>query len=591
MYKQLFLAILCIVFTTFNAQIPANYYDSANGLSNAALKSQLRNIISGHIDHGYGGLWTAYATTDRDYFYENDGSILDIYSEKPTATDPYNFTLSTNQCNSAGYTNEGDCYNREHIVPQSLFNSASPMVSDIHFIRPTDGKVNNYRNNYPFGNVATSTYVSLNGSKLGSSASIGYTDVVFEPINEFKGDVARMIFYFVTRYENELPGFTSGSMLSGNTYPGITTWELNTLLAWHNQDPVSNVEIARNNSSYQYQGNRNPYIDHPEYVQAVWGNITTDTEVPTAPSNLATSGATSQSLSLSWTAATDNVGVASYDVYVNGVFYGSTSNTTLVVNGLTASTTYTFFVIAKDAAGNVSTQSNTASGTTLAATSTGGGCGLESFENIPNGTSTSYTDRSWISNNITWTANNARTDQTINAKSICYRNGTLASSTFNGGVQSITLTTQLKFSGSVGTLNVLVNGANVGTVPYSSTVTTTTIHNINVTGNADIKIVNPHATNRVAVDDLSWTCTTMSTSENALASGLVVVPNPVKEEFMIKNPSQTSILSVELIDGTGRVIKTLKTSENYNVSDVAIGNYLLKINTKENSKLVKLIKK
>lgn len=119
--------LLCIVFSQIAfAQAPAGYYNSANGLSGASLKTALSNIITnGHQDKGYNGLWTAYKTTDIDKNYENDGSILDIYSERPTSTDPYKFTPGNNQCGT--YSTEGNCYNREHIVPQSLFNEASPM--------------------------------------------------------------------------------------------------------------------------------------------------------------------------------------------------------------------------------------------------------------------------------------------------------------------------------------------------------------------------------------------------------------------------------------------------------------------------------
>ncbi|WP_347219094.1 endonuclease, partial [Chryseobacterium sp.] len=234
-----------ILFTVFSglayAQAPAGYYNSANGLSGAALKTALSSIItSGHQDKGYNGLWTAYKTTDIDKDYENDGSILDIYSEKPVGADPYKYTPGSNQCGT--YSTEGNCYNREHIVPQSLFNKSAPMVSDVHFIRATDGKVNGMRSNYPFGKVGSATFTSKNGSKLGNSASSGYSGTVFEPIDEFKGDVARMIFYFVTRYQSKLSTFASGDMLGSSTFPGLQSWELNVLLAWHNQDPVSQTE-------------------------------------------------------------------------------------------------------------------------------------------------------------------------------------------------------------------------------------------------------------------------------------------------------------------------------------------------------------
>jgi endonuclease I len=298
--KKLLLFGLIAISSLMLAQIPTGYYDGTSGLTGAALKTKLSQIITnGHSDKGYSGLWTGYKTTDIDKNYENDGSILDMYSENPTGTDPYKFTVSTDQCGS--YSIEGDCYNREHVVPQSLFSESSPMVSDIHFIRATDGKVNGMRSNYPFGTVSSPSFTSKNGSKLGPSTSTGYTATVFEPIDEFKGDIARMIFYFVTRYESKLSTFTSGGMLGNTAYPGLQTWEQNVLLAWAAQDPVSPAEINRNNAAYTFQGNRNPYIDHPEWVQAVWGTQIVDTEAPTAPTSLSVVSTTTASANLSWT--------------------------------------------------------------------------------------------------------------------------------------------------------------------------------------------------------------------------------------------------------------------------------------------------
>ena len=202
------------------------------------------------MDKGYSGLWTAYKTTDIDKDYENDGTILDIYSERPAGSDPYTYTPGSDQCGT--YSTEGNCYNREHIVPQSLFNQASPMVADIHFIRATDGKVNGMRSNYPFGKVGSASFTSLNGSKLGTSASSGYSGTVFEPIDEFKRRCGPYDFLFC----NPLPKQTFNIFIRKYVrkfyFSGLQTQELNVLLAWHNQDPVSQAEIKRNNASYTF---------------------------------------------------------------------------------------------------------------------------------------------------------------------------------------------------------------------------------------------------------------------------------------------------------------------------------------------------
>ncbi len=582
MKRHLFPFLLIVAFCNAFAQAPANYYNAANGLTGANLKTALSQIITtGHIPKSYNNLYNGYVSTDSDNFYENDGSVLDIYSENPAGTDPYVYQhTSSNQCGS--YSVEGDCYNREHIVPQSLFGSAMPMYSDINFIRPTDGKVNGYRSNFPFGKVASVSYNSQNGSKLGTSASPGYSGTVFEPIDTFKGDVARMIFYFVTRYESQLSGFTSGNMLGNSAFPGLQDWELNQLLAWHLADPVSAVEITRNNASYVYQGNRNPFIDHPEYAVQIWGTPVVDTQAPTAPTNLITSNASSNSISLSWTASTDNVGVTGYDIYKDGTLYATVTGTTATVSGLNPSTTYNFYVIAKDAAGNASTASNTAPGTTLAGGQPGGSCGTEDFENIP-ASATNYTTRTWTNNNITWTATDARTDQTITGKAITIRNGSLTSSTVSGGVGSLTVTTKLPFSSdTAGTLTLQVNGNNVGTIPFSTTATTTTISNINVPGNAVIKILNQND-KRIAIDDLSWTCySVLGTAEISKdQSSFSIYPNPVKNnELFVKGENLSRISKAQIYDFSGKLIETIehpfKHSNKIDLKGLVKGNYLLK---------------
>jgi endonuclease I len=255
------------------SQIPAGYYNNATG-SGYTLKTQLFNIIKNHNDQGYDALYECYKTSDRDYFYENDGTILDIYSEKPNGPDSYTYSATSAGDRCGNYSSEGDCFNREHLMPQSVFNEASPMRNDAHHLFPTDGKVNGQRSNYAFGVVGTANWASTNGSKRGnnlnSGYSAGYSGIVFEPIDEFKGDVARALLYFATRYEDKMQNYDH-EMLNGTKTQCFSNWFKNVLLTWHAQDPVSPREITRNNAVYAFQGNRNPYIDHPEYVQAIWG--------------------------------------------------------------------------------------------------------------------------------------------------------------------------------------------------------------------------------------------------------------------------------------------------------------------------------
>ncbi|TAE71415.1 MAG: T9SS C-terminal target domain-containing protein [Bacteroidetes bacterium] len=131
------------------------------------------------------------------------------------------------------------------------------------------------------------------------------------------------------------------------------------------------------------------------------------------------------------------------------------------------------------------------------------GQGNENFSNI--GASATYGTRTWTGSGGTWTATDAREDQTINLKAITIRNGSLTSPNVSNGIGNLTITTQLKFSGTSGNFDVFINGTNVGTLPYSSTATTTTISNINISGSIQIVLTNQSSSNRVAIDDVIWT--------------------------------------------------------------------------------------
>ncbi len=306
--KKVYLSLLlAFAITASFAQIPAGYYDSATG-TGETLKTQLFNIISSHNNIGYNGLWELYKFSDIDHYYENDGTILDMYSENPTGADSYNYTPGSDQCGN--YSGEGSCYNREHSFPKSWFNDASPMYSDAFHIYPTDGKVNGERSNYPYGEVSNPSWTSLNGSKLGPCSYPGYSGTVFEPIDEFKGDLARTYFYMATCYEDKISGWSS-AVLNGTSYPCYTSWFIDMLLEWNAQDPVSQREIDRNNDIYYgdtngdyAQGNRNPYIDHPEWVECVWNNNCAGSVNP--PSNLTATGVAISEIDLTWSLNASN---------------------------------------------------------------------------------------------------------------------------------------------------------------------------------------------------------------------------------------------------------------------------------------------
>ena len=258
---QLFV-ILAFVCTLSSAQAPANYYNSAFGKKKEALKTALYNIIDNHTVRSYDYLWTAFQTTDR----RADGKVWDMYS---TCT----WTFGNNRCGN--YSTVCDCYNREHSIPESWFNRQQPMRSDAFHIYPTDGRVNGQRNNYPFGECANGTTLAGGLGKLGRSTFSGYSGTVFEPDDEYKGDFARTYFYFATRYESIMTSI-DGESFNKTTYPSFSDWSQSLFLKWHRQDPVSPKEIYRNNAIYEFQDNRNPFIDYPELAEHIWGNLTTD---------------------------------------------------------------------------------------------------------------------------------------------------------------------------------------------------------------------------------------------------------------------------------------------------------------------------
>ncbi|APY11742.1 endonuclease I [Seonamhaeicola sp. S2-3] len=604
--KHLYLFSLLLSFFSFS-QIPSNYYDSADGLSGYALKTELKNIVTnGHTwdsnaSTAYDNLYTAYLTTHTDNYYENDGTVLDFYSENPTASatnnDSYNYTHGDRQCGS--YNSENDCYNREHLFPQGFFDEQLPMIADVHHVIPTDGYVNNRRSNYPFGEVSNATWTSNNGSKVGPNTFGSYSGTVFEPIDEFKGDIARALLYFAVRYEDNWDDSgwsdpeTTNNPLNGTSNQFYEDWYIDLLLDWHANDPVVQAEIDRNNAAYNFQGNANPFVDYPEFAEMIW-NSAADNEAPSAPTNLVASNPTDNSIDLSWNASSDNIGVTSYDIYIDGLNSFNTSNTYFTITGLTSNTNYCFTIKAKDAANNVSNFSNQDCETTTNNGSSGGtDCLTESFANITTGSS-SYSIRNWTGDDGgSWSATDARTDQSINgSEAITIRNGSLSTPTVSGGIGNLTVTTLRVFSGSSGTFNLKVNGNIVGTIAYSDTEQTITIPNINVSGDVSIIIDgNSVSSNRVIFDDLSWTCyTSLSTESNELIS-LKMHPNPIKGNRLYFETNKD--LDIKIYDILGKLIidKSVISNNNFiDVSNIKKGIYLVRISNNNQSITKKLIK-
>ena len=257
----LLLLLAAIVGMTAAAAVPSGYYNNAKNKSDRALMAALHSIIDGHTKRSYQQLWSDFKSTDC-----NGTTIIDRYADTQ-------YTYGSDQCGN--YSGVGYCYNREHSIPNSWWggSDSDTAYTDLHHLFPVDGWVNNERGNHPFGNCANGA--AKGTGKLGSCTFSGYNGTVFEVADEYKGDFARVYFYFATRYMTRMSDYTSGTgnvVFTASTYLGLTNWAINQLLEWHRNDPVSTLETTRNDAVYSIQKNRNPFVDNPELVEYIWGN-------------------------------------------------------------------------------------------------------------------------------------------------------------------------------------------------------------------------------------------------------------------------------------------------------------------------------
>ncbi|WDT67594.1 endonuclease [Cloacibacterium sp. TD35] len=358
------LLFLLLVPVSYWAQIPAGYYNGTEGLSGYALKSKVHEIISKKIfSYNYSQIGPLYAYTDLDKYYENDNTVLDIYSEKPTEADAYNYDLTQNISSANA---EGQGWNKEHGMPQSTFYGLYPMYSDMHYLIPADARINQLRSNYPYARNNGSSNIFTNGSKRGTSTTPGYTNLVYEPIDEFKGDVARFLLYFAVRYEGNLNLYNhqlSTMPLDGSEEKAFEDWYITMLKDWNNLDPVSQRERDRNNAVYAIQKMRNPFIDREEWVDLIWGE-TPDGIAPQAPSNVSVSQLGESFITLSWTPSTDT-DILGYKVYLNGNYVKYSKTNSVSIDRLQPSTSYNVTIKAYDKGYLLSPDSNQVSATTL----------------------------------------------------------------------------------------------------------------------------------------------------------------------------------------------------------------------------------
>ncbi len=264
--RALITCVLILSFFIVHAQIPDGYYSETEGKSGEELKTTLYNIIKEHIEFPYTAsttdVWDILKETDRDP--NNPDNVIGIYS---------NFSIP-----AAIEYNNGGGWSREHVWAKSRgdFGTDKGAGTDVHHLRAEDVSTNSARSNRTFAECSE-PYTDASGTYQGSTGSFtSSSELVWQPRSGVKGDVARMIFYMATRYEgfNGEPDLELVDYVLESTDKSPIHGKLSELLAWHIEDPVDDFERRRNDIIYQYQKNRNPFIDHPEYVEKIWDNTT-----------------------------------------------------------------------------------------------------------------------------------------------------------------------------------------------------------------------------------------------------------------------------------------------------------------------------
>lgn len=303
-----------------------SYYSSLNSLSEEELKGEnllknLKPILFNMNYYSYDNVWKIYEITDRDWdlspadeikygtFNPSNDSFENYQygSNSSKKNDPYVRTLyrdySLDKAKVKNWDSHTSETNREHVWCQSRgFKAPSgangPAGTDVHHLISGDAKVNtSVHNNNPYGYVKVNDYTvpegreDILGNKRGTALHTFTADesnVVFEPRDEYKGDIARACFYMAARYNNisgtdEItqyePNLKLVNYATSNGVSEISSAEkavgmgvLQDLLEWNKLDPVDDFEIHRNNLIFNnYQHNRNPFIDFPEWADYIWG--------------------------------------------------------------------------------------------------------------------------------------------------------------------------------------------------------------------------------------------------------------------------------------------------------------------------------
>jgi len=634
-----------------NIRILAEYYSDvqafiATGGNCDQLKTKIYNTLTVQYDElSYTSstnfdVWDAILIADRRLNDAGTDTIVwDMFTDIPSGTGEFEFDPCVNRDDGSCPGTEGDCYNREHTFPRSWWGGTTLVADtinyDMHHITPSDKAMNTLKSNYPLGIVQTTTGTGSNGLKVGTNSTYPCgSGKFFEPIDEYKGDYARMYLYIATRYEPVIAGWASNSTeaacaLSGDSYTVYNPWLLNLLLTWHAQDPVSQKEIDRNNAIYSMQGNRNPYIDNPEWVGYVWGDYLGNSCATLAPGPCTpTTGSETQSACDTYTWVTNGQTYTSSGAYTavltNAAGCDSTVTLNLTINSSNSGSESVTECDSFTWAANSMTY--TTSGTYTATLTNVSGCDSIVTLNltINNSTSGSETQTAcdsfmWSANSQTYTTSGTYTATLTNVSgcdSVATLNLTINSS--NSGSESVsvcdgytwaannmTYTTSGNYTAtlqnvngcdSVATLNLTVISIDTSLTQSGTTLTSNDNSgsyqwidcdaNTAITGENSISYL-ATSNGNYAVEITNGTC--VDTSYCYTISGVGIeemnaihfelFPNPATEVFTIKSKNTSSYL-FELVDVSGALVMSLQVN-NYtsvlDISDLANGIYLVKI--------------
>lgn len=256
-----------------DAAPPAGFYDRADGLGGPALRLALHRIISPHRRAPYGSLWEHYRVTDR----RADGTVWDMYSDCRFAA------FRSDQGGPPGTV--GGYLTREHSWPKMAWGGhANDAYSDLFHVLPGDAHTNGQKGLAPPGEVGM-RFTQCGLLKIGPARDgLGFRGEVFEPDDRYKGDFARIYLYFVVRYQtgdDALPCANWPLMQVGGRE--LAPWAEALLMRWHRDDPVDTKERDRNDAIHRIQGNRNPFVDHPEWAARIWDADTRPASTTSAP--------------------------------------------------------------------------------------------------------------------------------------------------------------------------------------------------------------------------------------------------------------------------------------------------------------------